>query len=329
VNPTIAELIAAAERRGLSHRFPGNCANSEFLELSDGARSLFVNKTKTPFLSAVHSKIVTDKLLSSRMLEAAGLPVAPKQLSAGVSAADEKFLETHREIVIKPNRADRGVGVTERVRSLDALHSAFAKACAYGPVLLEKYVYGKEYRILVIDGRAVATLERKPLVIIGDGVSSVKSLLERLNSDPRRGPASRNHALRPIKFDQNMNDRLRRLRLRLEDTPAAGEKLQLSFANHLDSGGVACDRTDEAHPDNLRLAIAAARLFCVDVAGIDMICPDIASPLKSGDQAAILEVNPGPDIRWHIYPAEGSSRPVADEFVEYLFQRSNKAPPSQ
>lgn len=327
MNPTLAELIAAAARRGFGHSFPGGVPNDEFLTLSDGRRAITVNKTKTPFLSTVHAKLVTDKDLSGRLMEQAGLPVAPKRLSEGLSDEDFAFLDRHRELIVKPNRMDRGVGVTERVRTREALSAGFAKARVHGPVILEKFLNAREYRILVIGGRAVAALERKPVVAIGDGVSTLRGLIVRMNEDPRRGPSKLNKPMRPIKIACDAIDRLRENGVDLDAVPARGEKVQLSHANHLDSGGIACDRTDDAHPSNLELAVEAARLFSIDVAGIDLMCPDIAKPIAPGDDAAILEVNPCPDIRWHIYPAEGRSRPVADAFVDYLFSaRANEAP---
>lgn len=318
MNPTLAEIAAAAHRRGFDSSFPDGIPNDDFLTLSDGQRSVTIHKTKTPFLSAVNAKLATDKFISGKRMEQAGLPVAPKRLSLELSDEDERFLEEHREIIVKPNRMDRGVAVTARVRTREALHESHAKARVHGPVLLERFLSAKEYRILVIKGQAVAVLERKPVTVVGDGVSTLRALVAVLNEDPRRGSSSENKPLRPISLDAGQATDLTP-----EIVPAAGISVKLSFANHLDSGGIACDRTDEAHPSNLELAERAAGLFSIDVAGIDLICPDIAQPIRDGDEAAILEVNPGPDLRWHLHPAEGRSRPVADLFVDSLFPRSN------
>ncbi len=322
MNPTIAELIAAAGRLGLRHAFPADVESDEFLVLTDGERRVLINKTKTPFLSAVHAKLVTDKFLSGRLMRRAGLPVAPKRLSVVCGEEDARFMEEQGEIVVKPNRADRGIGVTACVSTPEALVEAYAKARPHGPVLLERQIHAKEYRILVIDGAAVAVLERQPVAVVGDGRSSVRSLIGVLNADPRRGPSAENKPMRPIRVDAALVAALARDGHRLEDVPPPGREVRLSCANHLDSGGLACDRTDEAHPTNLRLAVEAASLFSVDVAGVDFLCPDISAPLGPSDEAAILEVNPCPDLRWHIYPAAGRSRPVADRFVEYVWTRA-------
>ncbi|MBL7545426.1 MAG: hypothetical protein JNL11_16520 [Bdellovibrionaceae bacterium] len=321
MNPTLAEIAQAAQRLGYSSSHPAALPSHEFLLLHGKNKSLLINKTRSPFLSSVHAKLVTDKHLSGEMLKAAGFPMAPKILSHHFSNTDIVFLETHKEIVVKPNRMDRGLGVTDGVQTVVDLKQSYTSAAAYGSVVLEKHIRGKEYRILVINGQAVAALERKPLALTGDGHSTIQELINQMNQDPRRGSANDRKPLRPIRTDVDMKKKLEKIGFNLRSILPANQIVQISFSNHLDSGGIASDCTDTAHPDNLKIAEEAARLFSIDVAGIDLICPNITDSIKTSvGHAAILEVNPGPDIIWHLYPAEGKSRPVAEQFINYIFQ---------
>lgn len=318
MNPTLAEIAQAAVRLGYEISYPAQLLSAEFLYLHARGKTFLVNKTKSPFLSSVQAKLVTDKYLSGEMLRRAGLPVAPKRISTGLSDEDERFLEQHREIVVKPNRMDRGVGVRDRITDTSALNCAYDSAASFGPVILEKQILGREYRVLVIDGQAVAALERKPLVLTGDGRSTIRELIEKLNQDPRRGFAKDRKPLRPISTAADMAKSLARIGLSFDFVLDSHQSKQISFSNHLDSGGSAVDCTDVAHPNNLKICEAATRLLGIDVAGVDLICADITKPIQANENAAILEVNPGPDILWHIYPTEGISRPAADWFVRYV-----------
>lgn len=171
MNRTLNELIQAATRRKIRHSFPGGIPSDEFLELSKGERRITLHKTRTPFLSSVSAKLVTDKYLSGQCLQQAGFPVAEKSLSSELCSESFSFLEKHQEIVVKPNKADRGLGVTLKVASTDGLIQAFAKAKEYGSVLLERYIPGNEYRILVINGVAVAVLEWQPTLALTENMA--------------------------------------------------------------------------------------------------------------------------------------------------------------
>lgn len=270
----------------------------------------------------MNARLVTDKFLSGQLLHQVGFMTAPKWLCSSLGAPEFEFLRIHQKIVVKPNSLDRGVGVFDNVSSKSELESAFQSAKTWGPVLLEKQVFGREYRILIIGDQAAACLERKPLVVVGDGKSSIQELLKILNQDPQRGPARLRKPLRPIPLDERWNQRLAKQGLNLDSRLEKGRVVQISFSNHLDSGGVACDRTRVSHVSHFEQVQAAVHLFGLDVAGVDYICPDITQPLSAENPGFLLEINPGPDLLWHLYPAEGESQPVSEAFVEYLFSIS-------
>lgn len=253
MNRTIEILWKAAERRGIHASFPQGISTGDFLELEHRGRRILLHKTKTPFLSAVNARLVTNKFLAGEILRKNGFPVAERRLSHSLDADDFAFL-AGGQIAVKPAAMDRGVGVSLCVKTKQELTLAHEKAAQYGPVILERLVSGREYRILVINHKAAAVIEWLPRP------GEVKKLGE-------------DHCI---------------------------------------------DRTAAAHPANLELAVKAAELFSIDVAGIDLICPDISRPLLPADQATVLEVNPGPDFFHHLNPDEGLPQPVDELFLDYL-----------
>jgi cyanophycin synthetase len=149
--------------------------------------------------------------------------------------------------------------------------------------------------------------------VTGNGRSSVRELIEtQINSDPRRGPTEL-HPLSVIRIDSAARMELERQGLTADDIPAEGREILIQRnANH------AFDVTDDVHPETARMAALAARIVGLDIAGIDLVCPDISKPL--GDQGgAIVEVNAGPSLLRHLTPAVGKLRPVGKAIVDHLF----------
>ena len=94
--------------------------------------------------------------------------------------------------------------------------------------------------------------------------------------------------------------------------------VKLALTGNMSTGGISIDRTFDAHPDNVEIAEEAARLIGLDVAGIDFICPDIASPVREAG-GAICEVNAAPGFRMHTHPTIGEPQYIAKPVVDLLF----------
>ena len=83
---------------------------------------------------------------------------------------------------------NHGNGSTINVTDPEQLKMAFQAALAYYPeVIVEAYVQGDDFRLLVINGKFVAAAKREPAHIIGDGRSTIHDLIQAVNSDPLRG----------------------------------------------------------------------------------------------------------------------------------------------
>ncbi|HEY9844789.1 MAG TPA: cyanophycin synthetase, partial [Candidatus Caenarcaniphilales bacterium] len=104
----------------------------------------------------------------------------------------------------------------------------------------------------------------------------------------------------------------------LQTILSAGEVCYLRATANLSTGGIAVDRTDDIHPENIWIAERAAKIIGLDIAGIDIVTPDIAQPLRESG-GVIVEVNAAPGLRMHVKPSRGIPRNVAEAVLDMLF----------
>src|SRR6476619_5290006 len=223
-------------------------------------------------------------------------------------------------VVCKPLDDNHGRGVCLDLQDADAVREAFPVAqgeSRRGSVIVETFVTGRDYRCLIIGGRMQAIAERVPAHVLGDGEHTVAELVEITNSDPRRG-VGHEKVLTKLKVDDAAVELVRSQGFGMEDVPPAGEMVKLALTGNMSTGGISVDRTFEAHPDNVEIAEEAARMIGLDVAGIDFICPDIASPVRETG-GAICEVNAAPGFRMHTHPTVGEPQYIAKPVVDLLF----------
>jgi cyanophycin synthetase len=270
--------------------------------------------------SAIGVDIASDKSLTNRLLDSAGLPV-PK--SAVVDTEDATVAAAHRigfPCVVKPLDGNHGRGVHLDLRSDEAVRAAFHGArreSRSGDLVVESYVTGNDYRCLVIGGKVAAIAERVPASVTGDGERTVRQLVDIANADPRRG-IGHEKVLTRIKVDDAAEELVRNQGFGLDDIPPKGTFIKLALTGNMSTGGTSIDRTIEAHPDNVEIAETAAQIVGLDIAGIDFICPDIATPVRETG-GAIVEVNAAPGFRMHTHPTEGEPQYVARPVIDGLF----------
>ncbi|HEY8799600.1 MAG TPA: Mur ligase family protein, partial [Candidatus Limnocylindrales bacterium] len=229
-----------------------------------------------------------------------------------------------RELVdIANSDPRRGIGhekVLTRIKIDEAVRAAYDGArreSRSGDLVVESYVAGNDYRCLVIGGKVAAIAERVPASVTGDGEHTVRQLVETANQDPRRG-IGHEKVLTRIKLDEAAETLVRAQGLGLDEVPSEGTFIKLALTGNMSTGGTSIDRTIEAHPDNVEIAETAAQIVGLDIAGIDFICPDIATPVRETG-GAIVEVNAAPGFRMHTHPTEGEPQYVARPVIDGLF----------
>lgn len=315
LGPSTAAIVAAATGRGIPHL---RLSDESLVQLGYGCQQRRIQASITSQTGVIGVDIASDKALAKRLLAEAGLPV-PR---GGVATNEEEALEVAEEIgypvVVKPYNGNQGKGVSLNLKTPPEVREAFKLARTYShQVIVEKYIFGRHYRLLVVGGRVVAASERIPARVVGDGVSTIQRLVEMVNADPRRGEGHEKPLTR-IKIDPIVLMVLARQGRRLTDVVGDGEIVYLRENANLSTGGTAIDVTEEVHPENAEWARRAAETIGLDVAGVDLVVPHIAIP--GGDAGgATIEVNAAPGLRMHLYPTRGQARPVAEAIVDHLF----------
>jgi cyanophycin synthetase len=290
------------------------------VQLGQGVHQKRIRATMTSNTSALAVDIAGDKELTTRLLAAAGLPVPRSESVRTVDQAVKVADRIGYPVVVKPLDGNHGRGVMLDLQDADEVRAAFPVAqeeSRRGWVVVETFITGKDYRVLVIGGKMVALAERVPAHVVGDGVHTVRELVDDANADPRRG-VGHEKVLTRIKVDDAAVELVREQGYAMDDVPPEATVVKLTLTGNMSTGGISIDRTLEAHPDNVEIAEEAARVVGLDVAGIDFISPDIAEPVRETG-GAICEVNAAPGFRMHTHPTVGDAQFVAKPVVDSLF----------
>ncbi len=313
--PSTASIVEESESRNI----PFIRLNEQSLvQLGYGIHQQRIQATTTGKTNMIAVDIAGNKHAAKKLLSEMGVPV-PK----GFSIRDEDELERTIEsigfpVVIKPLDGNHGKGATVGIETLEDARTAFQKAKEYSRnIIVEKMLGGGDFRALVVNNSLIAVAERIPAHIVGDGESNIQQLIDKTNADPRRGYGHEN-VLTLIDVEEQTERLLRAKNHTLETVLPAGEMLHLKTTANISTGGTAIDRTDEVHPENIFLFERIAKIIGLDVAGIDVIAPNVSEPL-SENGGGIIEINAAPGFRMHLAPSEGIGRNVAEHVVNMLF----------
>lgn len=320
LGPSTDSIYKEATGRGIPVMRIGR---DSILQLGYGKYQKRIEATLTQNASCVAVDIACDKELTKNILKDACLPVPDGGITSDIGEAIEIANEIGYPVVVKPADGNQGKGVTVNIISDDEVKEAFDAAQRYSrEIIVEKYIQGKDYRVLVVGDNVAAAAQRIPPFIVGDGFSTIAQLVDAENANPKRG-VDHERQLTKIVIDDICRSYLKKKNLTTESVLKDGEKLYLRENANLSTGGTARDCTDIIHPLNMELAIRAAKLIGLDVAGVDITAPDISKPITETD-GAIIEINAAPGVRMHLYPAEGKPRNVAKAIVDLLYPAGSK-----
>lgn len=316
LGPSTESIVAEATARRIPWLEVGSRA---MIQMGYGIYQKRIQATLSSFTNVLGVELACDKEGTKTTLRNSGVPVPKGTVIKSAKYLEDAILEVGGfPIVIKPLNGNHGRGITINIQSMLAAEDAFELAAEVSPeVIVERFHRGRDHRVLVINGKVVAVAERVPAHVIGDGRSSVAQLVELTNLDPRRGDGHDN-VLTKIVVDRPSLDVLQRQGYTLESIPKAGDICYLRATANLSTGGIAVDRTDHIHPQNIWLAQRVAKIIGLDIAGIDIVTEDISRPLREVD-GVIVEVNAAPGFRMHTAPSVGIPRNVAEPVIDMLF----------
>jgi cyanophycin synthetase len=321
LGPSTGSIIEEAEARGI----PWIRLNKYSLcQLGYGANQKRIQATVTSETSSIGVELACNKEDTKYMLEQAQVPVPRGEIIRRESSLEETCKYVGFPLVIKPVDGNHGRGITVNINSYeDALVAFSAAKNVSNSIIVEKYITGVDYRLLVINHKLVAAALRTPAHVVGDGVSTIQQLIDEVNSDPRRG-FGHEKVLTQITVNDLTMGLIEAKGYKLDTVIEKGEMLVLKDTANLSTGGTAEDVTDFVHPANISMVERISRIIDLDICGIDIMTTDITKPLKETG-GAVLEVNAGPGFRMHLAPAKGLPRNVAAPVIDKLFPHGSNA----
>ncbi|MBD2579629.1 cyanophycin synthetase [Oscillatoria sp. FACHB-1406] len=318
LGPSTESIIKEAEAR----KIPWMPLSARaMVQLGYGCNSKRIQATLTDRSSILGVELACDKEGTKTILQDAGIPV-PRGTTIGYfDELDDAIASVGGfPIVIKPLDGNHGRGITININSRKEAEEAYDLASAASKtknVIVERYYEGSDHRVLVVNGKVIAVAERVPAHVVGDGTSTIAELIEITNQDPHRGDGHDN-VLTKIVLDKTATDVLQRQGYTLKTVLRRGDRAYLRATANLSTGGIAIDRTDEIHPENVWLAERVVKIIGLDIAGLDIVTSDIRKPLRETN-GVIVEVNAAPGFRMHVCPSQGLPRNVGAAVLDMLF----------
>ena len=315
LGPSTGSIVLEAQSRGI----PWIRLNKySLVQLGYGANQKRIQATVTSETSSIGVELACDKEDTKYLLEQAEVEVPRGDIISREGSLEDACRYVGYPLVIKPIDGNHGRGITVDINSYEDALEAFKVAKEVSRrVIVEKYITGEDYRLLVINNIFVAAAKRTPAHVVGDGKSTIEELVEEVNKDPRRG-YGHEKVLTAITINDLTKTIIADAGYTVDSVLKEGEQLILKDTANLSTGGTAEDVTDIIHPANVSMAERISKIIDLDICGIDVMTSDISQPL-SDTSGAVLEVNAGPGFRMHLAPTTGLPRNVAAPVVDKLF----------
>ena len=316
LGPSTGSIVDAAVAQGIPYF---RLTDGSMVQLGWGARQRRIQAAETDTTGVIAEDIAQDKNLTKKLLHAAGVPVPLGQPVTSVEQGWTVAQKIGLPVVVKPKDGNQGKGVTVNITERSAYETAYAAAARYGVVMVEKYLPGHDYRLLVVGHRLAAAARREPPLVVGDGVHTVRQLVDLVNADPRRGEGHATSLTR-IRFDDIAVARLQAQGLEPTSVPEKGRRVVLRDNANLSTGGTATDVTDDVHPEVAARAVLAAEQIGLDICGVDVVCESVLRPLEE-QSGGVVEVNAAPGLRMHLTPSFGKGRDIGRAVIEHMFPK--------
>jgi len=288
-----------------------------YLCFKKNKKNIWICPQKNFFNLRVSCDLSVYKNMTHHVLEAANVPV-PKQVE--INRIEQlKKIKIPAPWVIKPLFEYGGKNVVVDIKSQNKLLKITGKLLKkYKSLLIEEFIEGEDFRLLILDNHFLGAVKRVPAQIKGDGVRTIKELIEYSNQYERKKIAdSAKTYLKPIPIDSELEFCLKKQDLDLNSIPTKDKAVYLRKNANVSTGGEAHDMTEIVHPRNIKLAIKAVQALGLKLGGVDFITKNISRPIKENN-GKITEINSLPSLWIHRFPNVGKGRNVAEKILDYL-----------
>jgi cyanophycin synthetase len=321
LGPSTGSIVEEA----IARRIPWIRLNNQSLvQLGYGKNQVRFRATMTEKTSSIAVDIASNKDETKRLLQEQAIPVAKGMTISKTEQVIEAIDRIGFPLVFKPLDGNHGRGISININTTEDAIAAYEFAANISRrVIVERFVTGYDFRVLVIDNKMVAAALRDPAHIIGDGELNIQQLIDKENTDPRRGYGHEN-VLTLIDVDRDTLDLLEKKGYTLDTVPAKDEKVFVKSTANLSTGGTSVDVTDHVHPENIFICERISKIIGLDICGIDIMAKNLTEPLTDNG-GVVLEVNAAPGFRMHIAPSEGLARNVAGHVIDMLYPPGKSA----
>lgn len=270
-------------------------------------------------------EIVADKDAAKAWLKRLGCAVPTGRVFNNTEfehALDWWKSSSFKKVVVKPLSGSGGHGVFSDVATSADLKSAFSANAKLRPdsrLIVEQYVDGLDYRILMVAGRFHSAILRWPAHVLGDGVSTINDLVMAKNQVRLGNPYLKKCLLR---FGENEKSTLGRSGLSENSVLQHGEKFVFHKVANVGRGGDSVNVTNSVHPDFIEfLNRLGSKFQDMQFCGLDLIAQDISSSL-AGQEYTVIELNVNCDLALHHFPVSGGPEDAAGAVIDSLFPSS-------
>jgi len=277
------------------------------------------------FASKYGAQLVDDKERTKHRLKERNFPIADGRAFwfwQKKQAIEFGINQLGFPIVVKPRRGSVSRHVTTNIQDIEKLKYAIDKVVIYSPAfIIERFIPNTfVHRATVIDFNFVACVKQMPANVVGNGLLTIRELINKKNDESRRGePHQKEFILYKIVENDTTRNLLAEKGYNLSTIPKKGEIIYLQKDPFLKLGGDLIEVTPQVHPDNIQLFCDIAKLFDIRVVGIDFLIQNISDSWKN-QQCAILELNSVPCIELHHFPSSGTAQNVAKAVVDLFFK---------
>lgn len=246
--------------------------------------------------------IITQRLCQSKpaylsLLSTMGVPVPKDKRVNNLEEAIKAANELGYPVVLKPEFGSNGYGVYPNIQN-DAELTELVNKAGDTKLFVEKHVSGTDFRTNIVNGKVMGVLNREAAKVVGDGIHTIKELIDIANQDPVR--YTRKWSMHPIKIDEETVRILKKHKVKLNSKPKKGQVVLLREVNNLSSGGYAKRYLGAIHPDNIALLEKIAKALCVRYVGIDVLAEDFSRSWKEGN-FHVTDVNIGHSMsKYHL-----------------------------
>lgn len=308
-------IVKEAFKRGykIEILFP----KEHFVKISHGKKFIYIRSTNLPINPSVNVLIAEKKHLTNLLFHKNNLPAPTHFVCENLKEIIKHSRKINPPYVLKPVDLTQGEGITTNIKNQLNLKKIAKKTLKkYHQVILEKYIKGKDYRLLIIDGKFVSAALRIPAKVIGNGIHTIRKLIAIENKNPLRGNKN-TKPLTFIKIDQETINFLKKNNYHPESIPQKRKIVYLKETANYSKGGESKIVTSKTHKDYKILAEKAAQTIGLKFAGVDIITKDISLGLQKS-LVSIIEINSSPGLRIHQFPTYGKGDDVGKVIFDML-----------